>query len=111
VPLADDANVGFCTSAAGLLRSRPLRRLDQSLQPVHVERSFHPACNIHPIPPACTSRRGSAAPRRFEALLRRVWAVENLQTVNTQKNLEKNFKSNPHRMIRPNFGHKTEWAL
>jgi hypothetical protein len=35
--------------------------LSQSLQPIHLARSLHWACNTYPISPACKSRRGSAA--------------------------------------------------
>jgi len=45
-----------------------------------------------------------------ESLLRRVQALLDLQTVNAQKNLAKEFKSRLDKMIRSDFVHQTAWA-
>ncbi|MGO9463478.1 MAG: hypothetical protein ACLQVF_04855, partial [Isosphaeraceae bacterium] len=44
-------------------------------------------------------------------LLRRIQALLHRQTVNTQKNLAKKFKSNLDKTIRSDFGHQTPCAL
>jgi len=62
---------------------------------MHVARALDLPKDAHPISP------------HIFRLLRRVQALLDLQTVNAQKNLDENLKSNLDRMIRAEFGHQT----